>query len=144
MIKAMLDGTSSGLNNLADGFAGTEEEMTLVDKALKSLWQAMLRMSPVLGGQKIYYDNIRDSLHEVKEEAGRTAMTFDALFEGFRNAPQMFKDLGKGIWRKMFPKEDIPVADDIIPEIKKVAHMLDTPELSSGNIPFDNSGVSSM
>jgi hypothetical protein len=78
-LKAVLDGTSIGLNNMSDKVEGNKEEATKFNTALRNLWQGVKLSIPVWGQMANQQQQIENRLIENKKAADELKESFDDL-----------------------------------------------------------------
>ena len=78
-LKAVIDGTSSGLKDMADRVEDGIDNTSKFDKALAELWQTTKRSIPIWGNMAMQQDIITAKLIEQKEAAKKLKDSFDDL-----------------------------------------------------------------
>ena len=92
-LKAVIDGTSSGLNAMSDGVEGNKEEQTKFNKALENSWKAIKRSIPIWGGMAMQQEIITAKLLEQKEAADKLKESFTELVDGTQPVVEAAEEL---------------------------------------------------
>lgn len=95
VLKAVLKGTSLGLNEMATNVEENKEESTKFHTALKGLWRGVKGSIPIWGTQVVQLEQTKKMLIENKESADELKTAFDALDKSVGGVSDFFKDVAE-------------------------------------------------
>ena len=115
LLKAILQGTSSDLNSMADNVEANKEEATGLNKVLRNLWQGIQLGIPILGQQKVQWGEVTAVLREAKLASDETGLSIEELLGGFKEFGEFMASEAGKFWEQLFPKaaEEPPIIETL-------------------------------
>ncbi len=107
LLKAILDGTSSSLNSMADRVEENKEEASAFNKIYKDLITGLKLALPILSQETVRWGEIKAALLEAKVASNETGLSFKELIGGFKEFGEFVVSEGRKIWEGLIPPKDI-------------------------------------